>query len=81
MAPFFSEVGKQIIFKSPNRKSANSWAHANFLGVPVQKSQTANFFVINPQIANPQTTKYCTNLFQNSPKRHTFKSILLFLQN
>jgi hypothetical protein len=26
-------------------------------------------FIINPQIANPQIpTKYCTNLFQNSPK-------------
>ncbi len=38
-----------------NRKSAN------FLGVPVRKSQIRKFFMINPQTANPRISiKYCT---------------------
>ncbi len=54
------------------------WKSANFLGVPVRMSQIRQFLWWIRKIANPQiSTKYCTTLYQNSPKRRLF-SIFLY---
>ncbi len=65
-----AEVGKQIFLKSPQspiRKLLGSFRHrksANFLVVPVRKSQICNFF-ISPQIINLQIfTNYYTTMSQ-----------------
>ena len=52
-----------------------------FLCCASPKIANPQIFMINPQIANPRTTKYCTTLSQNSHKSHTFQIILLFLHN
>ncbi len=51
---------------------------ANFLGLPVRKSQNPQIFMINLQIASLQiSTKYCTTLSQNSPKSRLFKQFFI----
>jgi hypothetical protein len=68
---YLSEMGNQFRNLSASFRYSKS---AQYLGMPVRKSQIRKFFMINPQIANPQfSTKYRTTLTHKSPKSRLFK--------
>jgi hypothetical protein len=65
------KVGRQTFFVSsqianPQILGLIPHKSANFLGVPVRKTQIRNYFTVSPQIANPQIS----SVFQ--PAHHKF---------
>jgi len=63
----FAEVGKQIFKKLQVHKFLGLFLYCQF--TKFCRCASLQIFIINPQITNqPFSTKYCTPLWQNSPK-------------